>query len=179
MVGTAAHRIIERHLLGEEIMRNEQSTTIIGNFEDAMSRVGLKPLPEYVEQVVLYPEQYLAGRFDQMAERQSDGMLCVCDVKTGTRAIRYPHSTCVQLAGYANAPRHAHMPPGRNGETEKFTLPPENLDTEVGYVIHVTDLGTDIYSVNLKLGWKCLEQIVFPTYRWRAVPNEKLIKKVS
>jgi len=177
--GTATHRIIERHILGEEIILTDDAKLVVANFAQVMESVGLRPIPEAVEQVVVYPEQRVAGRFDHLAYRIADDRPVVVDVKTGASAIRYPHATSVQLAGYANAPLHATLPIGRDGVTEEFLPPPEGLDREVGYVVSMTDEGAHVYSVNLKLGWKCLEQIIFPTLNWRSIPAEKLIKRVG
>lgn len=177
--GTATHRVIERHILGEEMILDEDSKLVVASFADVMASVGLVPIPDRVEQVVVYPERRLCGRFDHLAIRVSDERPVVVDVKTGANAIRYPHSTAVQLALYANAPLYADMPVGQDGVTEKFSEPPVDLDREVGYVMSMTDEGAAVYSVNLKLGWKCAEQVIFPTLNWRAIPADKLIRRVS
>jgi hypothetical protein len=176
--GTATHRIIERHILGEEVIQSAESDLVIANFKKVMTSVGLTPLPQYVERVVAYPDERLCGRFDHLALRESDQRLAVCDVKTGASAIRYPHATAVQLALYAHAPAHAVLPSGRDGVAQLID-PPADIDPDEGYVINITETGADVYVVNLKLGWACAEQIIFPTYRWRGMPAAKLIRQVS
>lgn len=176
--GTAVHRIVERHIKGEEQMLTPEAEDIIVSYEAAMKAAGLVPIPSMVEQVVVFPEEKVCGRFDNVSMRMSDGELVVCDVKTGESAIRYPHGTVTQLAMYANAPLHARVPIGANFETTKFEEAGQLLNKEEGYVISITDMGTAIYVVNLKLGWQAVEKIIFPTIRWRAIPNEQLIKRV-
>lgn len=177
--GTAAHRVTENVDTGKEQILTKTGIAVAANWKQALAIAGLEIVHDLIEQVVVYPEERICGRYDRIARRLSDGALVPVDLKTGQSAINYPHSVATQLAMYANAPLMARLPDGLDGVTEEFTTLPADLDRSVGYMIHMpADGETTVYTVNLKLGWKAVEQIVFPALRWRALPNSKLIKPI-
>jgi hypothetical protein len=176
--GTATHTETER------VDRGEPADPLVAmRWRGMLASAGLEIVPEMIERVVIYPEHRIAGRFDRLVRRVSDGKLVTIDLKTGTSAVRYPQATVTQLAMYANAPLLAGemtVVDEVTSFTEIFTPMPDDLDRETGYMLHMpADGDAGVYSLNLKLGWKCVEQIILPGLRWRALPHEKLIKKVA
>lgn len=166
--GTAIHRITERVDLGEFIIDNPQARKVRAAWQRALDIAGLEIVPELVERIVVYPEQRIAGRFDRIARRKGDGRLCVCDIKTGANAVKYPHAVAVQLALYAHAPLMAGPIGREGGATEVFEALPDLLDRSVGYVIHMpTEDEVDVVAVDLEAGWEAAG-ICFATLGWRA-----------
>lgn len=178
--GTAAHRITERVDLNLDWIDTPESRAIRQQWTDALDRAGLDIVPELVERIVVYPDQLVAGRFDRIARRRSDGALVVVDVKTGENAVKYPHSTCIQLALYANAPLLAG-PLVRNGDsetTETFEPMPDGLDRAVGVIVYLPPEGpADIYELDLTAGWDTARNVCFPTINWRK--RSGLIHKIA
>lgn len=164
--GTAVHRITERIDLNELIIDTPQAQAVRAAWSKALEIAGLEIVPELVERIVVYPEWRIAGRFDRLARRKGDGKLCVLDVKTGSSAVKYPHSVAVQLALYANAPLMAAPLPREGGKTEVFEPLPD-VDTSVGYVVHMpNDEEVDVVGVDLEQGWKGA-QTCFAVLDWR------------
>jgi hypothetical protein len=176
--GTQVHTTTEQHDLGQDV----DDAFDAERWRMTLDGAGFDVIPSLIERVVVFPEQKICGRFDRYALRRHDGMLAALDLKTGPSAIKYPHSTVIQLAMYANAPLMAgpmdEVEPGVF-VTEEFTPLPANLDREVGYVIYLPD-GSDggVHPVNLKAGWKAVNEVVFPTLGWRKYPLEKLIRRL-
>lgn len=178
--GTRVHKITEDGDRGLEL-EDEIDRALYAQWRQLLELADLEIVPEYIEGVVVFPLERVCGRFDRLARRRSNGSLVVVDLKTGASAVDYPHSTVCQLATYANAPLMCapEWDEDGNGETEHFEPLPDELTKKVGVVIHMPqdDLG-GVYDVNLRLGWQCMQQIVFPGLRWRATPSHLLIKKV-
>jgi len=168
--GTAAHRITERVDLGLDWIDTPQARAIRQQWTAALDHAGLDIVPELVERIVVYPDELVAGRFDRIARRRSDGRLVVVDVKTGENAVKYPHSTCVQLALYANGPLLAG-PLERHGtseSTEVFEPMPDGLDRSVGVIVYLPPEGpAKVYELDLTAGWEAATGICFPTIAWR------------
>lgn len=177
--GTATHRIIERHVLGQEVLMNEEAASTIERYSSLLKLAGLTPNPRYVETAVVYPDLRICGRFDHLMLREHDESMVVVDVKTGASAVDYPHATAIQLAAYAHAPLYADLPIGRDGTTEKFADPPAGVDLETGYVLSIMPDDIGLYAVNLKAGWAAFQDIVLPTLTWRGYDRAKLIKRVA
>lgn len=176
--GTAAHRVTERMDSDEEIIWTPAARRTANQWKAVLEHGGIDIVTDLVERVVVYPEWRLCGKFDRVGRRRSDGRLVAIDLKTGESAVRYPHAVATQLALYANAPLLAGEWDGLDGETEHFEPLPADLDREVGYMIHLpADDDASIYAVNLKLGWKCVQEVIFPTLAWRDTPVGKIIKK--
>lgn len=166
--GSAAHRITERHDLDEMVIDTPYARQVLEAWTKALDDAGLVMLPEYIERVVCYPDIPLAGTFDRIARRKFDGSLVIVDLKTGANAVKYPHSTAIQLALYANAPILAGVIPPGGGETREFESMPAVSKT-VGYVIHMPNDATtvEVRPMNIAAGWEAAQKIVFPTLEWR------------
>lgn len=165
--GTAAHRIAERIDLEQMVVDTPLSRQVAAAWAKALADAGLEVVPEYVERTVVYPDVPLAGTFDRIFRRKFDGALVVGDLKTGARALQYPHAIAIQLALYANAPLLAGRLDER-GVTESFTaMPPVNKRR--GYIIAMPDDTTvEVKTVDIEAGWAAAQAIVFPTLDWRA-----------
>lgn len=182
--GTKAHATSEAHDRGEE----HDDAFTAARWQMMLDAAGFDIDPEMIERMVVYPDEKIAGRFDRLPIRRTDGCHVLADLKTGASAVRYPHSTIIQLALYANAPvlsgELAVIAEDEEGnktwQTEDFTSLPEDLDRETGYVLYMPEGGElEVWAANLKLGWKCVQDICLPTLRWRAIPHERLIKRVA
>jgi hypothetical protein len=166
--GTAAHRITERHDLGEPIMDTPLSAYVVASWQAALEAAGLEVVTDYIERIVVYPDRFIAGRFDRLCRRRSDGRLVVVDVKGGQRAIEYPHSIAVQMALYANAPLLAGPVPANGGETDLFEAMPD-VDREWGYIFHLPEEGdAAVAKVDIAAGWTITRRAIFPVFDWRA-----------
>lgn len=177
--GTASHALTEKHDKGEEVREDEQRT--LERWRTLLSRLDMELV--LVEQMVVYPDLHICGRFDRVGQRNSDGALFTLDQKTGKNAVTYPHSTAAQLALYANAPLLATNmtwdPTMEKCETENFVPMPPGMNKEVGYMLHLPQDGEDgIYAVNLKKGWHIVGDIIIPTLHWRSVKPEDIIRAV-
>lgn len=176
--GTAAHSLSERVDRGEEVEDHEIQTAT--NWKLALRAAGLQIVPDLMERVIVHPDQRICGRFDRLARRLSDGRLVIVDLKTGASAKNYPHSTATQMALYANAPLMGTIWEGDSGETSDFEPLPADLDKNTGYMLHLPDDGeAGVYAVNIALGWKVCEQVIFPALRWQQTKNEKLLRRVG
>lgn len=176
--GTQVHATTEAHDLGQDV----DDAFDAHRWSSLLDAHGFDVVPRLVERVVVFPEHRICGRFDRFALRRHDYRLAAIDLKTGKSAIRYPHSTVIQLALYANAPLMAgemeEVEPGVF-VTEEFEPLPESLDRETGYVIYLPD-GADsgVHPVNLKLGLKAFNEVILPTLAWRQTSQEKLIRRL-
>lgn len=152
--GTAVHRVLERHDLGENIIDTPQSRALRAAYDKALDAAGLVVVPEYVERIVVYPEHKIAGRFDRLMRRRRDGKLVIADVKTGSGAVKYPHKTAVQLALYANAPLMAGDIPRDGGDTEDFEKLPDKIDMRWGYIIFAPSSDAiEVVKIDIARGW--------------------------
>lgn len=177
--GTAAHALSERSDRGEEIA-DEDEQRQADLWKGALKAAGLQIVPDLMERVIVHPEQRICGRFDRLARRLSDGKLVIVDLKTGNSAVKYPHSVATQMAMYVNAPLMGTIWEGDSGETSEFEPLPGDLDKNTGYMIHLPDDGeVGVYGVNVLLGWKVCQQVIFPALRWQATKNEKLLRRVG
>ena len=79
--GTAIHRILERHDLGEEIIDSPENRAFRAAYEKALEAAGLIVVPEYVERIVVHPKLRVAGRLDRIFKRRRDGKFVIGDVK--------------------------------------------------------------------------------------------------
>lgn len=167
--GTAAHRIAERHDLDQMIVDTPFARAVRNAWQKALDGAGLDIVPEYIERIVVYPDLKIAGRFDRIARRRSDGRLVMLDLKTGANAAKYPHAIAVQLALYVNAQYLAGPIPNEGGSTEEFTKLPTDLDRKWGVIVHMpTDDTVEVHKVNIEAGWDIARNVVFPILKWRA-----------
>ena len=79
----------------------------------------------------------------------------VLDLKTGEKAVAYPHAIAIQLAIYANAPLMAGPLPPSGGETFDFAPMPAEVNKETGLVIHMpTESQVEVKRVDIAKGWE-------------------------
>lgn len=177
--GTAAHTVTERSDRGEEITDKAERRKA-EHWKGALKAAGLQIVPDLMERVIVHPGPRICGRFDRLARRISDGKLVIVDLKNGNSALNYPHSVATQMAMYVNAPLMGGYWDGASGETEEFEPLPGDLDKNTGYMIHLPDDGeVAVYGVNVLLGWKVCQQVIFPALRWQSTKNEKLLRRVG
>jgi hypothetical protein len=173
--GSADHAVTEKHDKGEAFEETAHLTAL--RWKGLLEYAGIDV--EYTERTVVYPDRLICGRFDRLGRRRADGRLVTLDLKTGSSAVRYPHSVAVQLALYANAPLLAGEWEGADGDTDVFTPLPADLDKTTGYMMYVPPEGeAALYAVNLRAGWKCVEEVVFPTLDWRTRKHDTIIAKL-
>lgn len=155
--GVQSHAATERHDLDQPLI-TEQQQRDAALWERTLDAYGLVMFPEYVERIVLYPDDLVAGRFDRYGSfrHQSDWLVDI-DIKTGFNAVKYPHGTAVQLALHVGAPLVQsawHYTDGGSMEvTTEWVPQPEHLRRDVAYVVHMptderADLGT-LYEFTL------------------------------
>ncbi len=173
--GTAAHRITESHDLGKTVIQTELAGSILGSWKDVLASAGLTVVPAWMERVVVYPIRRLCGKFDRICMMGNDAV--VVDLKSGERAIQYPHSIAVQLALYANADLMAGSLNAK-GETEEFEpLPPLRKDFAI--VIHIPEVGkAKAVKIDIAAGWQVAQEICFPTIKWRSKKADELVQRL-
>lgn len=178
--GTAAHAIVEKAELGKPVISTEWSDAIVKSWGKAMTDYGLEPVVGMTERIVVYPDHLICGRFDCIRRRRRDGRLVTVDLKTGEKADRYPHSHSIQLGVYANAPLMAGpLSDGIEGWTEDFEPLPEDLDREVGYVVHMPKPGkAEVLPINIAAGYAMFRDHVLPIYDWRKREDLVLPKEI-
>jgi hypothetical protein len=166
--GTAMHRVTERADRGEAMLLTDLLADTVTAWRNALDVAGYEVVPEYIERAVVYPKERICGRFDRIVRRKADGLLRILDLKSGDRALKYPHSIAIQLALYANAPWMAAAWDGESGETTEFEPLPDGLDREIGLVLHMPEPGrVAIGKVNIAAGWEIAHRAVFPILDWR------------
>jgi hypothetical protein len=177
--GTAIHRVLERHDLGETIIDTPHSRALRAAYDKALTAAGLSVVPEYVERIVVHQKPLLvAGRFDRIFKRKRDGKFVIGDIKSGSNAVKYPQSTSVQLAMYANAPLLAGHIPGSGGETEEFEKMPEKIDLKRAYIVHAPDPDhVEVVEIDIAGGYDVYKKAIVPILAWRA--RKDLIKPIG
>jgi hypothetical protein len=167
--GTAVHRITERIDLEQMIVDSPIARQVQAAYANALADAGLEVIPDYVERAVVYPDVPLAGTFDRIFRRKLDGALVLGDIKTGARALQYPHAIAIQLALYANAPWLAGKLSDK-GVTETFSAMP-GVDKRNAYIVAMPgdDLeNVQVRPVDIAAGWEAASKLVFPILEWRA-----------
>lgn len=167
-IGTAMHRITERIDFGETLIDTPLSRAVQEAWGRALRSANLEIMPEYIERMVVYPDLWIAGRFDRFVKNKSTHKIHCLDLKSGERAVEYPHSIACQMALYVNAPWMAAPIPGSGGETETFEAMPKRLDKKVGYIVHMSPEGdVAVHEVDIEAGWDVVKNVIFPTLAWR------------
>lgn len=88
-----------------------------------------------------------AGTFDRLV-RLPDGAVVVADLKSGKSEAKFPFSTTVQIATYANGYRY-HADTGGRAPLA------DDLDTTRGLLIHMPPSGgCSLYLLDLRVGWE-------------------------
>jgi hypothetical protein len=165
--GIAAHRITERIDLGQDIIDSPLAQAIRGAWSRALDDAGLEVIPQFIERIVLYPDLNIAGMFDRICRRRSDGALVVVDAKTGENVLAYPHANTIQVAIYAYAPLLAGPIPKSGGSTEQFEPMPD-VDKEIGYIVHMpSEAEAQVLEVDIAAGWQAFNDICLPALDWR------------
>lgn len=165
-MGTASHRIAERVDLNLPVVETVHGTAVTTAWRKALEATGLEVVPEYVERIVVHPPHLIAGRFDRLVYDTCAKSLRVLDLKTGERAMDYPHAIATQLALYAWAPLLADIGE-TGGETDKFERMPD-VDREVGLVVHMPSVTEAVvYEIDIAAGWQCVIDVILPTIEWR------------
>lgn len=166
--GTTIHRVAERVDKAEDVVETEYAKMIRENWLKALADAGLSVVPELTERCVVYPDKLICGKLDRIFRRE-DGTLVLADLKSGQRAIEFPHSIAIQLALYANAPLLAAPWEGIDGTTEQFDPLPQELDRRVGLIVHMPDpeKPAQIYEVNIVAGQRIVDQAIWPIIDWR------------
>lgn len=166
--GSAIHRTLEAHDLGEELIDTPKNRALRRAYDVALEAAGLVVVPEYIERIICYPDEMVAGRFDRIMRRRRDGKFVIADIKSGESAVKYPHKTAIQLALYANAPWMAAQIPSQGGKTDEFEKLPEKLDLRNGYIIYTPDENNvEVLKIDIAHAWKMVKQAIFPALEWR------------
>jgi hypothetical protein len=171
--GTQRHRVLELSLLGRhDQFVTDQQRADAEVLERTLDRYSLEPIPERVEQFVVWPQVPIVGRYDCCLIYK--GGPAIFDLKSGESAVKYPHSTVTQLALYAYAPRtsKAVTQRGDRWECDEWTTMPDGLDLETGYVILVGDddeVGT-LYALDLTHGLEAAKWAM-ELVTWRRAHN--------
>lgn len=189
--GTQRHRVLELLLLGRtDMFITDQQKADAEVLQRTLDRYGLEPIADRVEQFIAWPDNWVVGRYDALLGHE--GRPVLTDLKGGINAIRYPHSTATQLALYAFAP-HTSAVIERDGDkstVNQWTTMPDDLDTEVAYVIHCDDEAEvgDLYRVNLQHGLKGA-RLALSIVDWRkkhyaridgySQPTEEFVTKIE
>ena len=178
--GTADHRITERVDLGLDIIQTPEAQAVADAWQQALDYLDVEIVPELVERIVIYPDLLIAGRFDRIARYRTTGELVMLDVKTGKNAVRYPHSTAIQLGLYANADAMAGpLKRGQNGSqwTDQFEALPD-LNTDHALVVLLPPAGrARCFRLNITAGYEAAEEICFPTIQWRK--RDDLVEEIT
>lgn len=188
--GTTAHRITERIDQGDELIMTATAAKVRERWLGLLELAGIEIDASMVERCIVYPALRICGKLDRfgrviaggaLAEQKPDlvGKLVTVDLKTGDGAVKYPHSTACQLALYSHAPLVAIPWAGIEGETSEFEPLPADLDPDCGVVVSMTDDESAIYELDLALAWRCVERIIFPALKWRAVSKGRLVRRVA
>jgi hypothetical protein len=146
--GTAMHRFTERADNNEAILETELATATIHAWRTAL------------------PDQLVCGRMDRIVQRRRDGRMFILDLKTGAKALQYPHSIAVQLAIYANAPV-AYRIDGQSGSSDTMLRLPAELDRTVALVFAMpTPDEWSIVPVRIDRAWHVASTALFLALEW-------------
>jgi hypothetical protein len=145
--GTQVHAATERHDLGAPLLTDMQQAHA-SQYQRAVERYGIEIDPRFTEAIMFSPEHAICGRPDRAARVMGDDRLAMVDVKTGWNAIKYPHSTAVQLALQATLPFiAADTHTEENGSllvVDSWMPRPEELRWDIAYVLYLpTDPDKD------------------------------------
>lgn len=174
--GTTAHRFTEVLDTGEKFLDTELAQQIQATWSKVLADGGFEVVEGMVERIAVHPDLLVAGTFDRILRRKADGRLFIADLKTGAKAISFPHSIAVQLALYANAPLLAG-PLSAKGETTEFEPFPD-VDKATGIVIHMPEPDqAEIFTFDIAAGWDCFRNVILPTLDWRKRDN--LVNKIA
>ena len=152
--GTQRHRASELADLGGTLLTAQQKADAVA-WQRTIEHHGLEILPQHVEGFAIYPDHGVVGRFDRFARYQ--GRTRIVDLKSGENAVKYPQSTVVQLALYANAPliSATAVTAGDRSTITEWTTVPEDIDLETGLIVLLSDgmeIG-ELWEIDIAHGW--------------------------
>jgi hypothetical protein len=144
-IGTALHRMIERINLGEDVDGGPYQADLDA-YRAAVDAMGWVIDPRYVECRMVCDELEMAGTCDLIVEHRASYF--VADLKTGSTVEYATLGHAAQLAAYANGDLY-HV------EVDSRTVITD-LDTEVGYIIHLPagQCRCDVYELDLDAGFE-------------------------
>lgn len=145
-IGTAIHALTDTLDRGDTpAPPTPEIAERLDTYAAAMKAHGLEPVPEWIERVIVNTALEVGGTADRFV-CCADGKVRVADLKTGTSVDFGQLEYAMQLAAYANADGlyngHGYDPM------------PDELDTSIGYIIHLPAAGGDcvIHEVDLTYG---------------------------
>ena len=156
-MGTALHKIIERHTTGTLGDCPEMFADRLDAFRSATE--GLTFRRDLVERVAVLDRHLIAGTFDMAVE--IDGRLYVADLKTGSGVDFGARGFAVQLAIYANASSLYDYATEQHSDAPGF-------DLDRAIVIHLPSDGgpCELHWLDIAAGAEALEHAMW-TRAWR------------
>jgi hypothetical protein len=151
-LGTLLHTITEyddagryreiEHLVPKNLFQDLKA------YRETMRKAGLYCPPEYIERIVVNSTVDGAGTFDRLI-KMPDGQLVIGDLKTQKTVDFGFLSMCIQEAEYSNADAIF------NDETGELEPMPENLNKNIGIIMHlpVGQATCTLYKLDLATGW--------------------------
>lgn len=170
--GTQMHTAMEHMLLNPAKLVTDQQRADAERIAATLDAYGITIEPRWVEQIVMWPDEHVVGRFDAFARWRDD--LFVLDLKSGRNAVAYPQSTAVQLSLYAGAPwvsADLTTKDDKTTVTEWEPLPGE-LRQDKGLVLLVepdVDVG-ELWEIDLSYGAAGAD-LARQIRRWRMEKN--------
>lgn len=158
-LGTALHRIIERHNRGQLDECPEMFTERLTAYRDAIAAAGIVVRRDLIERVAVLGRHTIAGTFDAGVE--IGGRHYVADLKTGSGVDFGARGFAVQLAIYANAETLYDY------NTETHSDAP-GFDTERAVIIHLPAAGgpCTLHWIDIAAGADALEHAMW-VRSWR------------
>lgn len=158
-LGTALHRIIERHNRGELDDCPDLFTERLTAYRDAIAAAGTVVRRDLIERVAVLGRHTIAGTFDIGVE--VGGRHYVADLKTGSGVDFGARGFAVQLAIYANAETLYDY------NTETHSDAP-GFDTERAVIIHLPAAGgpCTLHWIDIAAGADALEHAMW-VRSWR------------
>lgn len=153
-VGTGLHNFTDRIDRGEKVdyVPPPYDRDVAG-YVNLMSRSGCRPVPQYIERIVVHDELGIAGKLDRLLSCVwSPETLKVGDLKSQQSLDFSAMSIPMQLAFYARAPWLWNV-------TEQRYENPPPRDLKLAIVMHVPSGGSgvaDLIFVDLEKGWELL-----------------------
>lgn len=172
--GTALHKFTEIHNIARTTGKVPEMIPApwvhdVAAYVEALDKVKIKVLPQYLERITVAPEVEAAGTMDNIVEYNDE--LVVADLKTGEDLSYGWLEIAIQLAIYAN---------GRglwNREEQEWDAMPEVSKTKA-LVFHLPygEERCDIYWINIKKGWYGA-QLCKAVRDWRA--TDGVVKRLE
>ena len=158
-LGTALHRIIERHNRGQLDECPEMFTERLTAYRDAIAAAGIVVRRDLIERVAVLGRHTIAGTFDIGVE--VGGRHYVADLKTGSGVDFGARGFAVQLAIYANAETLYDYNTETHSDAPAF-------DTDRGLIIHLPSTGgpAALHWIDIAAGADALEHAMW-VRSWR------------